>query len=148
MSAEPGELGLHPGSRPPQAPEEVERLLKAVPGVAFQEEFAGCLIAADQLGDTPSPEEMDRVCDDAWKQKLLASIDALDARAEGQSNGGLKFLAHTLKHFLTVQKIALPEHPLAVGLYLRSHIRKAGGQDDFKIVLRKMDEWGGSAGED
>ena len=122
-------------------------MLKAVPGVAFQEEFTGCLVPADQLADTPSPEEMERVCDAAWREQLIDGLDALDARAESQSNGGLKFLAHTLKHFLTVQKIALPEHPLAVGLYLRSHIRKAGGQDDFKIVLRMMDEWGGGSGD-
>ncbi len=141
MTARPGELGLHPGSRSPVSPPEVEKMLKAVPGIVFLPELEPCLLSPGRLADEPSPEELIRVCDAAWLSDLVARLADVERRADQTANGGLKFLAHTLSHFLTVQKIGAGEHPLVVGIYLRSHARKAGASDDVRSIVEQMDGW-------
>lgn len=141
MSAPPRTLGLHPGSRAPENPEEVETLLRQVPGMPFAPELEACMFEPSSLGPGPSHDELERLADDAHLRRVLEGLDALAQRAGREDSGGLAFLANTLRHFLTVQKLPPLEHPLVVGLYLRAHARKAGRPESARAIALAMDDW-------
>jgi hypothetical protein len=141
MTPGPAQLGVHPGSRSPANAEEVEMLLRAVPAVCFREEFADQRFAPQQLSERATPDELTRLASPEWLDGLLEALAKLEDNAGRNQNGGLQFLAHTLSHFLSVQKLRPDEHPLAVGLYLRSYARKNGTPDEISAVGRKMDLW-------
>jgi hypothetical protein len=141
VSESPGQLGVHVGSRAPTKPEEVETLLRQVPGMAFVPELAACRFDRAALGPGPSHEELAHLADAAYLARVLDALDAVEQRAKREQNGGLEFLAHTLRHFLTVQKLSPVEHPLVVGLYLRSHAHKAEQPDTTHAIALAMDDW-------
>jgi hypothetical protein len=141
VSGTPGELGLHPGSRAPTAPEEVEALLRQVPGMAFVPEVERCLPDTGALAERPSVEDLTRLADPDYLARVLEALAALQRRADAEENGGLGFLAHTLRHFLSVQRLPPGEHPLVVGLYLRAHARRDGRPDDVRSIALAMDHW-------
>lgn len=142
MKPGPGDLGVHPGSRSPTNADEVELLLRAVPAVCFHREFEGCLFAPGDLSDRATPDNLTKLASAGWQLSLLEALARIETQALGDGNGGLKFLAHTLGHFLTVQKLPPAEHPLVVGMYLRSHARKNDTPDEPLAIGQKMDVWG------
>lgn len=132
---------LAPGSPPPQDPDEVDAVLRAVPDLSCWPELDACV--PDVPRDTPpTPAELTRLVDVAAVARVLAGLEALAARAEREQSGGLAFLVRTLTYFL-VGDTAVPavEHPLLVALYLRGAARARGRPESPPEIARAMDEW-------
>lgn len=141
MSTTPDAGGLHPGSPTPESPDEVEALLRQVPEMAFVPEVEACMPAASAIGDAPSLDELRGLATAEYLARVLEALGSVEQRAHAEQNGGLRFLAHALRHFLTVQKLPPGEHPLVVGLYLRAHARKAGRPETVRSIAQAMDDW-------
>ena len=141
MKPKPGDLGVHPGSRAPANPDEVEMLLRAVPATCFRNELSDCLFSPDLLAQRPTPGELTRLASPQWLSEVIGALARVEGHAEKAENGGLQFLARTLGHFLSVQKLPASDHPLVVGLYLRSYARKDETPDNVEAVRHKMDLW-------
>jgi hypothetical protein len=133
--------GLQPGSSAPASPEDVDRLLRQVPRLLYLPALEHCLFPGETLEGEPCRDELLRGFGDAHARLLADALRSIEADAAAAKNGGLEFLARTLRHFLSVQKLAPAEHPLVVGLYLRSHARKRGSGDTFGEIARLMDAW-------
>lgn len=114
---------LGPGSPAPASPAEVEALLRMVPVVAFFPELEAVMPAP--LGPGPlTPHNVASSVHAAWLARVVDALRSLEARARAQSDGGLRFLAVTLRHFLRAdgsasdepsaseQRVAPAEHPL------------------------------------
>jgi hypothetical protein len=130
---------LGPGSPAPRNPEEVERLLRAVPHVAYVPELDALLPAP--LGPGPlSPQALASV-DAAWLARVVEALRAVEARALAHDDGGLRFLAVTLRCFLDEQRIAPAEHPLVVALFVRTAARREAEPDHPQAVARVLDGW-------
>ena len=133
-----GRLG--PGSPDPRDPAEVEALLRMVPVVAFQPELEALVPAP--LGAGPlTPQTLAEAADAAWLARVTEALRALEARALVQADGGLRFLAVTLRHFLEVERIPPAEHPLVVALFARTDARRRARPDHPSEVARVLDGW-------
>ena len=136
---------LGPGSPDPRNPAEVEALLRMVPVVAFLPELEALVPAP--LGPGPlTPEALAEGADAAWLARVTEALHALEARALGEANGGLRFLAVTLRHFLDVERIPPAEHPLVVALFARTDARRRArpdhpNPDHPNEVARVLDGW-------
>jgi hypothetical protein len=134
---------LGPGSPAPRNPEEVEALLRAVPRLAFAPELEALLPAP--LGPGPlSPQAVTEglaTADPAWLSRMVAALSALEERALVHADGGLRFLAVTLRHFLDEQRIDPAEHPLVVALFVRTAARRGQWPDHPGQVARVLDGW-------
>lgn len=138
------ELGLHPGSRPPDGPEEVEALLRRVPELAFVPELEPCVPHTPPgVAWPPSPADLVAGADAEFLARVLTGLSALAERAERERNGGLAALIRILTYFLHGDA-ALPagEHPLLVALLLRGAARAQGRPDAAAEIARAMDLWG------
>jgi hypothetical protein len=133
---------LGPGSPEPRNPAEVEALLRMVPVVAFFSELEALVPAPFGAGPLTPQALTDAVAADAaWLARVVEALRALEARAQAQADGGLRFLATTLRHFLEVERIAPAEHPLVVALFARTDARRRGGPDHPNEVARVLDGW-------
>ncbi len=135
---------LGPGSPAPASPAEVEALLRLVPVVAFQPELEPLVPAP--LGAEPlTPHAVLAHADAAWLARVVEALRSLEARALAQDDGGLRFLAVTLGHFLGEgpdgQRLPPAEHPLVVALFARTDARRRGGPDHPSEVARLLDGW-------
>jgi hypothetical protein len=102
--------------------------------------------SADATPATPPAHAADAVhaahaADAAWLRRVVEALQALQARAEAQADGGLRFLAGTLRHFLEVERIPAAEHPLVVALFARTDARRRGAPDHPSEVARVLDGW-------
>ena len=134
---------LMPSSPPPQDPDDVEAVLRAVPDLACWPELDRCVPDLPAGRDVaPSPAELTRLVDGAALARVLTGLGSLAARAESERNAGLAFLVRTLTHFL-VGDAALPaaEHPLLVALYLRGVARACGRRESPPEIARALDQW-------
>lgn len=131
---------LGPGSPAPRGPAEVEQLLRMVPRVAFAPELQAVLPAP--LGPGPvTPRAVEEGADPAWLARLVDALRALEQRAHEHGDGGLRFLAVTLRHFLAEQRIDPAEHPLVVALFIRTAARRGDLPDHPGDVARVLDAW-------
>lgn len=131
---------LGPGSPAPGSPSEVEALLRLVPVVAFLPELEPLLPAP--LGPGPlTPQALTEGADTAWLVRVAEALRSLEARAEAQADGALRFLAVTLHHFLETERIPPHEHPLLVALFARTDARRSARPDHPNEVSRVLDGW-------
>ena len=130
---------LGPGSTAPRDPSEVEHLLRRVPEVAFLPPLTE-LLPAPLRGEL-SPEAVAAGADRAWLRRLIAALARVEAHAQRTDDGGLRFLAVTLRHFLTKEAIPPAEHPLVVALFVRTAARRDGGADHPATVVAAMNDW-------
>lgn len=131
---------LGPRSPAPADPGEVDELLRMVPVVAFVPELEALVPAP--LGPGPlTPQALAEGADAAWLARVTAALRTLQARAEAQADGGLRFLAVTLRHFLEVERIPPAEHPLVVALFARTDARRHARPDHPSEVARVLDGW-------
>jgi hypothetical protein len=130
---------LGPGSPAPRNPAEVEALLRLVPAVAFFPEIDA--LAPAPLAPGPLTQQALADVDAAWLAAMSEALAALEARAEATADGGLRFLAVTLRHFLDAERVAPAEHPLVVALFVRAHARREGRPDHPNEVARALDGW-------
>jgi hypothetical protein len=142
---------LGPGSPAPASPAEVEALLRMVPVVAFFPELEAVMPAP--LGPGPlTPHNVASSVHAPWLARVVAALCSLEARAQAQSDGGLRFLAVTLRHFLRSadarddgdageQRVAPAEHPLVVALFARTHAQQQARPDHPNEVARVLDGW-------
>jgi hypothetical protein len=140
VAPEPPAGRIGPGSLAPRNPAEVEALLRVVPRVAFFPELGAVLPAP--LGEQElSPEAVRVAADEAWLDRVIDALRALERRAVEHDDGGLRFLAVTLRCFLTEQRIDPAEHPLVVALFLRTVARRGALRDHPSDVARALDAW-------
>jgi hypothetical protein len=135
---------LGPGSPEPRDPAEVDALLRMVPVVAFFPELEALVPAPLGPGPLTPPaltEAADAAEGGAWLARVGEALRALQARAEAQADGGLQFLAATLRHFLEVERIPAAEHPLVVALFVRTDARRHARPDHPNEVARVLDGW-------
>jgi hypothetical protein len=147
---------LGPGSPAPAHPAEVEALLRLVPAVAFFPELDPLVPAP--LGPEPlTPQAVARAVtehDPTWLPRVVAALRSLEARAQATADGGLRFLAVTLRHFLDpaegeppgervppVERVPPAEHPLVVALFARTDARRMARPDHPSEVARVLDRW-------
>lgn len=131
---------LGPGSPAPRNPTEVEQLLRVVPRLAFVPELHALLPAP--LGPEPvSPQAVAAGADPAWLRRVVQALQALEQRAAEQDDGGLRFLAVTLRHFLDEQRIEPAHHPLVAALFVRTAARRGELADHPNDVARVLDGW-------
>jgi len=131
---------LGPGSPAPRDPTEVEALLRGIPRVAFFPEFDAVLPAP--LGEaTLGPEAITAAADEAWLGRVVEALVALEQRAATHDDGGLRFLAVTLRCFLTEQQLPPAEHPLVVSLFLRTVAQRGEFADHPGDVARALNRW-------
>jgi hypothetical protein len=129
---------IAPGSAPPADAERVEALLRLVPFVAFEPELERCL--RDRLAEGVG-DGIDALWESDVRERLVAALDRVEARAVAEANGGLGFLARTSRHFLTRQPVRSREHPLLVALYLRVQAGLGSADDHPRAIGDRMDEW-------
>ncbi|MEM9455816.1 MAG: hypothetical protein AAGF11_16670 [Myxococcota bacterium] len=132
-----GRIG--PGSPAPRDPTEVEALLRVVPRIAFFPEIDAVLPAP--LGQAALSAQVVAASDPAWLDRLVEALVALEQRAHEHDDGGLRFLAVTLRCFLTEQRIDPAEHPLVVALFLRTAARRGELADHPNDVARALNAW-------
>lgn len=133
-------LGLHAGSPMPADEDEVDALLRRVPDVAFAPEVEGCLFPPAALAGVDllsAPALVAKLADAAYLARLGAALEALGERARREKNGGLEFLATTLRHF--VDRTPPDRHPLVVALWCRSLARRLGKDDVPAAIAVAMD---------
>ncbi len=131
---------LGPGSSSPSEPSQVEALLQCVPEIAYAPELSALLPAP--LGTSPlSANSVALAVDDDWRTRLVGALNTLQARAELQSDGGLRFLAITLRHFVTEEQIPMAEHPLVVALFARTAAQRDHTPDRPPDIARVLDRW-------
>lgn len=130
---------MGPGSPAPRDPGEVDALLRVVPRIAFLPEIDATLPAP--LGDATLSREVVAAADEAWLERVVEALWALERRASDDDDGALRFLAVTLRHFLTEQRIGPGEHPLVVALFLRTAARRGELTDHPNDVARALDDW-------
>lgn len=150
---------LGPGSPAPANPGEVEALLRMVPAVAFFPELDALVPAP--LGPEPlTPQAIARgvtELDPAWLPRVVDALRSLEARAQATTDGGLRFLAVTLRHFLhddherprepvPAEPVPPAEHPLVVALFARTEARRRArpdhpNPDHPNEVARVLDRW-------
>lgn len=149
---------LGPGSPAPASPAEVEALLRMVPVVAFFPELEAVMPAP--LGPGPlTPHNVASSAHAAWLARVVEALRSLEARAQAQSDGGLRFLAVTLRHFLrndddsasddgraSEQRVPPAEHPLVVALFARTNAQRHArpdhpNPDHPNEVARVLDGW-------
>ncbi|MCH9684254.1 MAG: hypothetical protein K0V04_22665 [Deltaproteobacteria bacterium] len=131
---------LGPGSPAPRGPHDVEALLRTVPEVSYAPELSSLLPAP--LGSEPlSADAVSQAVTPQWLQRLIVALEDLERRAREQDDGGLRFVAVTLRHFVTEQKIAPVQHPLVVALFVRTAARRDGTADVPAAVARVLDQW-------
>jgi len=131
--------GIGPGSPAPRNPQEVEALLRVVPRIAFFPELDALLPAP--LPEGPVSAEAIASTDPSWLDRMVEALHALEQRAQTHDDGGLRFLAVTLRHFLTEQRIPPAEHPLVVALFLRTAARRDGLPDHPNDIGRALNAW-------
>jgi hypothetical protein len=130
-------IELEPGYAEPTTATEVEHLLHLVPDVAFLPELRDCVPSRG----APSSDVIDEVCDESSLAKIRDALERVQTRARAENRGGLQFLARTLLHFLTAERIAPSHHPLVVALFLRAEAA-AGHLDDTPAAIgRAMDRF-------
>lgn len=132
-------LPLQPGSSEPANHAEVEALLRRVPELAFEPELQGCVPVRDP-DVSVTPNEVDVRADETYLAALERGLQELQARAEGERNGGVLFLARTLRHFLR-GPIRPCEHPLVVALFVRGDARSGRHPDTPAAIASVMDGW-------
>ncbi len=132
-----GRIG--PGSPAPRNPTEIEALLRVVPRIAFFPEIDVMLPAP--LGQAALSPQVVAASDPAWLDRLVEALVALEKRAHEHDDGGLRFLAVTLRCFLTEQRIDPAEHPLVVALFLRTAARRGELADHPNDVARALNAW-------
>lgn len=130
---------MGPGSPAPRGPDDVEALLRMVPRIAFVPELDALLPAP--LGEAVLAPPVVSAADPAWLAGLVDALVALERRASANDDGGLRFLAVTLRCFLTEQRIDPAEHPLVVALYLRTAAHRGELSDHPDDVARALDTW-------
>ena len=133
-------LGLHAGSPMPADEAEVDALLRRVPEVAYAPEVAGCVFPPEKLAGIDllsAPALVAKLADAAYLARLGKGLDALRDRARAEKNGGLEFLATTLRHF--ADKTPPDQHPLIVALWCRSLARRLGRDDVPAAIAVAMD---------
>ena len=129
---------LGPGSPAPGTPGEGEALLRMVPVVAFSPELEPLLPAT--LGPGPLTHQAPTDgADAAWLARVAEALRTLEARANAEADGGLCFLAVTLRHFL--ERIAPHEHPLLVALFARTDAGRGARPEHPNEVARVLDGW-------
>jgi hypothetical protein len=134
---------LGPGSPAPASPAEVEALLRLVPVIAFQPELEALVPAPLDAGPL-TPHAVLAHADAEWLARVVEALRSLEARALAQDDGGLRFLAVTLGHFLGEghhQRLPPAEHPLVVALFARTDARRRGAPDHPSEVARLLDGW-------
>ena len=128
---------LEPGYREPTTAAEVEHLLHLVPEVAFMPELRACVPSRGAA----SSDAIDEVCDEPSLAKIREALERLQTRAQAEDRGGLQFLARTLLHFLTAERIAPSHHPLVVALFLRAEAAAGQLEDTPAAISRAMDRF-------
>jgi hypothetical protein len=121
---------------------EVDVLLRRVPDVAFAPEVEGCLFPASALAGADlysAPALVAKLADASYLARLGDALDALRQRAQREKNGGLEFLATTLRHF--VDRTPADRHPLVVALWCRSLARRRGQDDVPAAIAAAMDAY-------
>lgn len=117
---------LAPGSPLPRDSREMDLLLRRVPEVALLPEFRSLRFSGHAQASAKPKEHAARVAklaDAAFLERLRESLVALEKRASEENNGGLRFVASCLRHF--VASVPAERHPLVVALYFLS----LGGDD-------------------
>lgn len=130
---------IGPGSHAPRGPADVEALLRVVPRIAFFPEIDVLLPAP--LGEAALAPAVVTAVDPAWLARLVDALVVLEQRASAHDDGGLRFLAVTLRCFLTEQRIDPAEHPLVVALFLRTAARRGELSDHPNDVARALNAW-------
>lgn len=128
---------LEPGYPEPTTATEVEHLLHLVPDVAFMPELRACVPSSGAA----SSEVIDALCDEGALARIRNALEQLLTRARAENRGGLQFLARTLLHFLTAERIAPSHHPLVVALFLRAEAAKGSMADTPAEISRAMDRF-------
>ncbi|MCX4244247.1 hypothetical protein [Paraliomyxa miuraensis] len=131
---------LGPGSPAPRNPDEVELLLRMVPKLAYFPELHALLPAPLPPGPL-SPRAVAEGAEPQWLLRVVDALWALEQRASDHDDGGLRFLAVTLRHFLQEQRIDPAEHPLVVALFVRTAARRGELPDHPAHVARVLDGW-------
>jgi hypothetical protein len=134
------ELGLSPGSPAPASAAERDRLLRRVPEVALVPELRALRFPADRVLGGPTANHVGRLAelaDGAYLARLRSALAGVEKRADDERNGGLRFLATSLGHFVA----ALPpeRHPLIVALYFASAFDEP--ERHFDEVAELMDAY-------
>lgn len=131
---------LGPGSPAPRNPAEVEQLLRTVPQLAYVPEL-DALVPAPLRSLPVCPQAVTEGADPAWLSRLADALLAIEQRAREHDDGGLRFLAVTLRHFLEEQQIGPAEHPLVVALFIRTAARRGELPDHPAHIARVLDGW-------
>jgi hypothetical protein len=133
---------LSPGSPAPRDPREMDYLLRRVPEVALLPEFADLRFSIE----APLPgsarmhaERIVKLADSAYLERLRYALDLLVERAAGEHNGGLGFVAASLRHF--VNSLPAEHHPLVVALYFLSVSGGDLGPESLDGLASQMDDY-------
>lgn len=111
-----------------------------VPRVAYFPELHALLPAP--LGPGPvSPQAVQAGADPRWLSRVVQALRALEQRALDHDDGGLRFLAVTLRHFLDEQRIEPASHPLVAALFVRTAAQRGDLPDRPRDVARVLDGW-------
>lgn len=135
-----GREDLAPGSAEPEDPADVDRLLSAVPELAFIEPLGSCVpkLEADQPA---THAQVDACFDQTHRASVVEALRKLEERAATQNNGGLAFLVRAMLHFAVAEPVAASAHPLFVALFFRAVARAQGTEDSPRAIALRMDAW-------
>jgi hypothetical protein len=133
---------LAPGSPLPQNAREMDLLLRRVPEVALLPEFRS-LRFSEPAHPPASPKghaaRVAKLADAAFLERLRESLVALEERASKENNGGLRFVASSLRHF--VASLPAERHPLVVALYFLSLAGGDRAAESPEILAIQMDDY-------
>ncbi len=132
---------LQPGSPEPSNPADVERVLAGVPELVFLPAFEPCIPARPPEPTPDDHAQLDTLADDTYRQRVSKTLLQVEREAQARDNGGLEFLARTMRHFLDQRPVPASQHPLLVGLYLRGEARAGRLEDAPSVVAAAMDRW-------
>jgi hypothetical protein len=135
-----GKLG--PGSPLPRNAQEMDLLLRRVPEVALFPEFRHLRFSNTDSAPAGSKHHAARVAklaDAAYLERVREALSALERRAAEESNGGLTFVASSLRHFVT--SLPAERHPLVVALYFSSLAGDRPEAESPEFLACQMDDY-------
>jgi hypothetical protein len=119
----------------------MDGILRKVPELAFFPELGGCVPRLDAPAPLAGRAAAARVAALAGPDLVAGvrgALDRLRARAEAESNGGLRFLVASLAHFLG--SLAAERHPLLVALYLRGADPRIQAPGELALAMDAFDQ--------
>ncbi len=137
-----GDVDLSPGSRLPLDARERDLLLRRVPEVAFLPELAEVRFGLEKVSrhrDGHPAAVIAELANAAYLERLQGALGLLIHRADQEANGGLRFVAESLLHF--VMSLPAERHPLVVALYFLSLAQGDSAALHPEAVARRMDEY-------